>query len=177
MQFVQLLDDRGDTVGSRIIMRRHYVRIKVTSPPPITSRTPPRTLYGERHHRAVRPGHTVQRGHRESASHPPRPGQWGRVRGWRWHQWIDQWYEGPIPPLRSSPLSPEVILLMFRASCKFKQSFSNSALTENVIRWSHKLATELWRKYQDISCCQVIFFATIFEKIFLLVFALAYTLQ
>ena len=34
------------------------------------------------------------------------------------------------------------------ASCKFKQSFSfysNSALTENVIRWSHNLATELWR--------------------------------
>ena len=50
------------------------------------------------------------------------------------------------------------------ASCKFKQSFSfysNSALTENVIRWSHNLATELWRKYQDISSCQVIFFATI----------------
>ena len=77
MQFMQLLDDREDTVGSRIIMRRQYVSIKVTSPPPITSRTPPRTLYGERQHRdrAARPGHPVQRGHRESAPPPPRPGQ------------------------------------------------------------------------------------------------------
>ena len=38
MQFMQLLDDRGDTFGSRIIMRRHYVSIKVTSPPPVRNK-------------------------------------------------------------------------------------------------------------------------------------------
>ena len=38
MQFMQLLDDREDTVGSRIIMRRHYVSIKVTSPSPVRNK-------------------------------------------------------------------------------------------------------------------------------------------
>ena len=82
MQFMQLLDDRGDTVGSRIIMRRQYVSIKVTSPPPVrnkqvtTQNIDTETIT---HHRAARPGHPVQRGHRESAPPPPlpppRPGQ------------------------------------------------------------------------------------------------------
>ena len=36
MQFVTGLDDRGDTVGSRIYMRRHYVRI--ACPPQLTNK-------------------------------------------------------------------------------------------------------------------------------------------